>query len=271
MSSLVLNLPVVDEKVNGVVLYDGPSLFDGKRIVVIATGLDPNKSKNEKTGKMVQTWIMVAGTPPVEALDKGKDSSVCGSCKHRHFRSCYVNLGIGGPYQVYEAWKNNKYPTLDMSDPLAMLVFKDKHVRLGSYGDPACVPIDIWNTITHWCAGHTGYTHAWKRISTEYRKFCMASCDTLDEVNQAKARGWKPFYVRQPEDPIPDKFFTCPASKEDGYRLSCQECMVCSGGNYKVGKGVPTIVVHGPSWKRSFFLRGMKLMRNKKKYVGQFN
>ena len=41
---------------NGRVIYRGPSLLDGKRIVVVATGF-VKKSNNDKTGEMIQTWI----------------------------------------------------------------------------------------------------------------------------------------------------------------------------------------------------------------------
>ena len=53
------NLPraSAQSKPNGLVLYHGPSRINRREIVVIATGLR-RKSRNRKTGKMVQIWIL---------------------------------------------------------------------------------------------------------------------------------------------------------------------------------------------------------------------
>lgn len=261
---LRLSLPVV-ERATGVVLYEGPSRINGKPIVVVAT----DKSDNEKTGDMVQVWILSAQKQPIAANKAGLDESVCGSCKHRHFRSCYVNLGRG-PLQVYQTWEADKYPRVKLQHSTSEL-FRDKYIRLGAYGDPAAVPVEVWDCITKVCAGWTGYTHQWKRRSAKpYRRYCMASCDTIEEARKAMRRRWKPFYVRQEGDPIPDGFFSCPASKEEGKRLTCQECRACKGGTWNRRQGLPTIVAHGSSWKMVYFHAGMKLMRNKEKYVGVF-
>jgi hypothetical protein len=50
------------------ILYEGPSMIDGKPIVVIATV----GSANSKTGAMVQTWIMRQDVEPHHALKTGK-------------------------------------------------------------------------------------------------------------------------------------------------------------------------------------------------------
>ena len=48
---------------NGYILFEGKSEIDGKDIVVIATGLNVN-SNNDKTGSMVQTWILCKDIDP---------------------------------------------------------------------------------------------------------------------------------------------------------------------------------------------------------------
>jgi hypothetical protein len=71
------------EKPNGVILYRGPSLLDGKRIVVVATGL-ARRSKNPKTGNLVQTYILAdQGEDPIRAWLNGGDESICGTCPPR--------------------------------------------------------------------------------------------------------------------------------------------------------------------------------------------
>ena len=67
---------------NGVVLYRGPSRLDGAPIVVVATGLQ-RPSENEKTGPMVQTWILRSDEHPVSAVHSGADASICGDCPLR--------------------------------------------------------------------------------------------------------------------------------------------------------------------------------------------
>ncbi len=265
-----LALPVIEARVTGYVIYHGPSLINGEKIVVIATGVSGNKSDNEKTGAVIQCWILHAGLEPLAANHKGLDESVCSSCKHRHFRSCYVNFARG-PEQVYQTWKDGKYPVLDMDNPRTPEIFRDKIIRLGAFGDPVAVPVEVWDTITQRCISHLGYTHQWKqKRNNVYKKYCMASCDTLGEVYKAKFRRWRPFYVRQEGEALPPGFFECPASKAAGKRLTCAECKACAGGTHCWGQASPSIVVHGPSWKTVFFKRGMKLLTNKEKYVGVF-
>ena len=63
----------------GYIIYDGPSQIDGERIVAVAlTG----KSRNSKTGGMLQTYIMRADMDPRQASKSGKISR-CGACPHR--------------------------------------------------------------------------------------------------------------------------------------------------------------------------------------------
>jgi hypothetical protein len=257
-----ISLPVLTTP-SGVVLYHGPSEIDGKKIVVIATGLKEG-SENIKTGSMIQTWILKADKTPLKALDDGTDFSVCGDCKHRHFRSCYVNIAQG-PRAVYEAFLKGNYPeATGYADS-----FKGKYVRFGSYGDPAAVPVKVWEQLSRVAAGHTGYTHRWQKADSKLKQFCMASCDTEEEARKARKLGWKPFLVRLPGEALPKGYFECPASKAEGQRLTCQQCMACKGGKLKRAKqGMPSIEAHGPSWKVQYFIRGMKAMRNKKKYIG---
>ena len=52
------------------IIYKGPSLLDGKPIVVIAT----LSNRNSKTGNVVQTYILKSDTNPLEASKTGADS-----------------------------------------------------------------------------------------------------------------------------------------------------------------------------------------------------
>jgi hypothetical protein len=257
-----MKLPVL-RTITGLVIYDGPSLYDGESIIAIATGLGNARRKNPKTGPVVSTWIMRKDMPPHEAAQEGLDASVCGTCKHRYFGSCYVNLGQG-PYQVWQTWKAGGY---HKATPSRLELLRDQMIRFGAYGDPAYIPLSIWDSVCSVAAGWFGYTHAWRQRQFQgLKRYCMASADTWAEAQDAISRDWRPFYVRSLGDPMPEKFFSCPASEEAGKRMTCQECGVCKGGSHQAGKGLPSIIRHGPSWKKVFFDRGIRLLQNKKAY-----
>jgi len=203
----------------GQVIYNGPSLLDGAPIVAIANKFDSD-SKNVKTGGMVQTWIIRSDVPPHHAVKSGEDASVCGGCIHRK-GSCYVPTWQA-PLSVYNAFHNGRYmPSFDVS------WFAGKHVRIGSYGDPAAVPLGRWLRIKTVATATTGYTHQWARFP-EFAMVAMASVDSLQERMQAKTIGFRTFRVRTATETQPGEV-TCPASKEAGHKLTCEQCKACGG------------------------------------------
>ena len=121
----------------GYVIYDGPSMLDGERIIVVVTGLAG--SRNTKTGKMVQTYIIRPDMHPPEAVRTGADRSICGDCVHRgdgtgKGRSCYVTL-VHGPKNVWQSYQRGVYPAATAAEVAEIVA--GKMVRLGTYGDPA--------------------------------------------------------------------------------------------------------------------------------------
>jgi len=211
---------------NGCVLYDGPSRIDGGRIVVILTGLTDD-SENSKTGAMLQTWIIRADRKPTTARRDGTDCSVCGDCPHRS-GSCYVNLGQG-PRAVYDCWSAGRgYADYDPSVHDANIA--GRMLRLGSYGDPAAVPIESFEPILASVGNHTGYTHQWvKVVGLAYRDVCMASVDTEEQVDEAVSHGWRYFYATPPGHTKRKGEVNCPASVEAGQRTQCEDCTLCNG------------------------------------------
>tara|TARA_Y100000034_G_C6889627_1_gene409032 strand:+ start:926 stop:1723 length:798 start_codon:yes stop_codon:yes gene_type:complete len=255
-----MKLPVVKTPY-GIIIYDGPSLFDGKPIVAIATGFSKNNSKNPKTGEMIQTWIIRKDMMPFEANQEGEDESVCGDCRHRLLGTCYVTMYYG-PHNIYRHYKRGVYAP---AKPGMISLFAGRHVRFGSYGDPCAIPLQIWDSIADVAKGWTGYTHAWKQSRfSSWKKYCMASSDNIGEAQHAMKRGWKPFYVRSEDEPLPDTFFECPASEAAGKRLTCDQCLVCKGGEYRKGQGVPSIQSHGTGYKIKRIRQVAELERKKK-------
>ena len=94
----------------------------------------------------------------------------------------------------------------------------------------------------------------------------MASVETEAAFRLARRRGWKPFRVRNEDEPVLPGEFVCPASEEAGKRLRCEDCLACCGGEWNGKTVTPVIKVHGMHWKPTRFRKMQKLMRQKKKY-----
>lgn len=70
-----ISLPQLEKVEQGYVIYDGPSLINGERIIAVASGFQ--RSRNAKVGKgAVQVWILVANTKLITALQDGFSKQV---------------------------------------------------------------------------------------------------------------------------------------------------------------------------------------------------
>lgn len=234
------------KQASGVILWEGLSLIDRKTpIVCIATGLSGKGSANRKTGAMVQTYILRADVHPLESIATGTDGAICGGCVHRKNaktgrRTCYVNVGQG-PTSVWKAFKRGRYPLMAGADIGAAVA--GKFVRFGTYGDPAAVPVDVWQALAETAGGYTGYTHQWrvKRFAT-LATLCQASCETAADVTAAHAAGFRgTFRVIPLGEDVPAQALHCPASEEQGKRVQCIDCRACDGSRDVV------IMAHGPA------------------------
>lgn len=239
-------------KPNGAVIFEGDSLLDGSPIVVVATGLR-GTSANEKTGDMVQTWILRRDMSPMDAVKSGADAGICGDCKHRGVRTddlaawakprtCYVTV-IQAPRSVYAAYQRGTYPRMTAAAVASLI--GSRPVRLGSYGDPAAVPFEVWSVLVSGAKSHTGYTHQWRQCDARLRGLCMASVDTPAEYETARASGWRTFRVRAPFEPTMTREIICPASHERPL-TTCEQCGLCSGSNGSNDRRATiAIIAHG--------------------------
>ena len=260
----------------GIILYKGNSLYDGKKIMIISTGVF-NKSKNSKTGEMIQTYILRRDICPLLAHRLGEDKSICTTCKHKENSTCYVNIGQG-PKSVYSAYHNDSYRDFEEGD---IKYFKGKNIRIGSYGDPAIIPFEVIDYICKDANKVTGYTHFWKSCDQRLKKYCMASVDSIkdymNEYYEANNLGWRTFRIRENEDNLlVNNEIMCPASKESGVKNTCSNCGLCSGLSNKSNKNI-VILLHGDSekmgsmWKLERYIKMMKKIKNKKKYRRDYN
>lgn len=219
---------------NGWVLYEGPSQLDSQPIVCIVTGAT-NFTSNRKTGFMLQTWIMRSDTHPQEALLKGKDVSVCGNCPLRPNqqgrRVCYVNpMSLGQVYKQFKAGRYDGKPILNYNLP----------ARIGSYGDPTAVPLEVWQPFLKQVSFATGYTRQWLTPKfAEYKTFCMASTFSKEEAARAQLLGWKTYRIRSPQEQINPEEISCPAYVNPG-EVTCSSCKLCNGQSANI-----SIPVHG--------------------------
>ena len=222
----------------GYIAYEGPSIIDGKQIVVIINKID-NGSDNAKTGAIVQSFIIRSDVNPVEALQTGADASICGNCEHRPLLArktgkppCYVNVGRS-VRAVYEAYKRGRYVKANLET--IALALAGKALRIGTYGDPAAAPVSTWQRVIRYVSSHAGYTHQWDTLGFDHgawNSLVMASADTIDQAALANLYGMRVFRVSVGVDKQANEV-TCPASAEGGKRATCADCMLCGGTSKK--------------------------------------
>jgi hypothetical protein len=251
----------------GVVFYRGPSVLTGDPIVGIASGIS-GESMNPKTGPMVQTYVLRSDIGPMDAVRSGSDDAICGDCALRgtggRDRKCYVTPFFG-PLQIWKHFTAGDYPDVTWRELQA--VVEGRAVRLCAYGDPAALPFEVWASLLETASTWTGYTHAYRRCDQRFKKFCMASVDTVEEFYEARALGWRTFRIRRTSNdplvtgsyPAPEVGqsrsvpleFVCPASDEADHRSTCQACQLCRGTSSPARNVV--IVAHGkPSSLKAF-------------------
>jgi hypothetical protein len=233
-----------------IVIYRGPSNLDGSPIVAIAT----LGSSNEKTGKMVQTWILRADVHPSEASSTSSDASVCGECPRRHSLGgdCYVLLPFG-PGATFKHWTSNDRPDTNWQDfvPRLRKEAQAHGLRMGSYGDPAAVPWHVWSELIEAIEPtlHTGYTHQWRNLveidaRAWYSENLMASCDSGEEATLAQMAGWRTFTAIRPSDEKPDNSVQCLADREKNPK-QCKDCGICNGAQGRSERTSVYLVEHG--------------------------
>ena len=247
------------------VIYNGPSAYDGKPIVAIIQ----RSSKNTKTGNLAQLWILSAEHDPITASRTGEDYAVCGNCKHRgkaapnkstgwaSERACYVNL-VHGPLAVYKAWERGVYKRAKtIGDVQALL--SGQTLRLGAYGDPGALPDGMIGLLVQMSDGHTGYTHSQTAFNDSHAiekiaRHVMLSADSKAEAMHAHGRGFRTFRVipiaawkANGKAELLSNEIICPASKEAGNKTTCGECKLCGGSSQKA-KSI-AIVAHGTGAK----------------------
>lgn len=203
------------------IVWRGPSVFTGNPVQIVMTGIDL-KSVNEKTGPMVQISVLPEGRNP--SLDFGtlRERDVCGDC---------VLVGRGARrvcYAAYLAWLHGQHMMQyrELSFVEARVALAGKSVRVGSYGDPAAVPFDVWNELLVRVDNWTGYTHAWRTCDQRFRHLLMASVETTDGYLEARRMGWRTFRLKLPSFAVHPGEIRCPY---ETHGVQCVKCRLCCG------------------------------------------
>ena len=210
---------------NSAVIYEGKSPYDGAEIMVLAIAIK-TPSTNRKTGWMIQIYILVKDVPPVEAVRLELDASVCGNCSMRWNKGggCYVT-----PLFMTPMWKKGLEAPRITPTELARLADKyNSPIRQGAYGDPAFVPMYVWEELENAVSNKKGasYTHQWEWVSPEYAKFSMASVENLKQKADAQALGYRTYRMVDNEAEIATDEVLCPNTSKG---VQCRECGLCGG------------------------------------------
>jgi len=219
---------------------------------IIATA----RSTNSKTGDIPTVWIG-------KTLDESRASCDSVKCPLRPWARdgqimCYAHAGT--PLMAFSSATKSVANGADRSLESAIenRSASARIIRVGAIGDPAVLPFSWWNRLQVLTKKAKlkiiSYTHGW-RDRPDLVGLTMASCDSLEQAEQAAARGFraaiatrevtadsKPFYLSNG-----DKVVVCPAiaSKARGRQnVTCNDCQLCVAS--KAGAHV-AFVDHGPT------------------------
>ena len=237
----MIALPKRKRPVTGFEVYRGPSALGGGDVVGIVT----LRSENRKTGDMAQLWILPADRSPLDALQAGENHGACGDCPLQGVfdpavgrmsgRVCYVNVGQA-PRSVWLKYCAGRYPRYVPNVHGELL--SGRPIRLGAYGDPAALSVELLEHLASVSSGWTGYSHQLFRIdrarADRLARLLMVSCHNQAQLDEARRRGWRAFVTVATEHAergrLPAGAVECPAYTRG---VSCATCQLCRGTSRK--------------------------------------
>jgi hypothetical protein len=240
-----------------VILWRGASPTTGAPIM--AVGVSPGASANTKTGPMVQTYVLPADRDPVLERRDGNKRATCGDCPLA-CGGCYVRAELG-PMASWRAAHDGAAVDLSRLRDVAPAFWRrvvsefgrGRAVRIGSDGDPAMIPVEVWRALVRRAEVWTGYTHqtafgghdGWTAPharQTALRSLSMASTTDPASTRAAWRAGWRTYRARPVGAPLLRGEIDCPASRG----TTCADCGLCSGvGGRAAGAPSISIEVHG--------------------------
>ena len=216
--------------------------LDGGPIVGLITGLRL-LSGNRKTGVMLQTYMLRRDMTPMDATRIGADSSACGDCQLRHITvkkvlaetgkrtaRCYVK-----PHwltRTWTSWYTGRVYSISPKELGKIIDYLYIPVRQGAYGDPAAIPLSVWDALNTSSKG-TSYSHQWKTV--DIKKYAMASVSNLQEAKEAQSKGWRTYRVDIEQAGPQANEIMCPAEPRG---VTCAACGLCNGTRGQTAKSI---------------------------------
>lgn len=209
--------------------------------VLISKAASPSAA-NSKTGHMWQVYILPDnGLSATDSVASGADRAVCGNCPHRKADGgagdCYTyGMPIVAANGMIRVDDDGRSETITAD----MITASGLPVRLGAYGDPAAVPFDVMAPLVIAAdKRHTAYTHQWRTCDQRWREVAMASCDSIEDMHEANAMGWRTYTVVPVGTGKIVGAVPCPSP-----RVKCADCLKC-GGTGTGRRGNVSIEAHG--------------------------
>lgn len=95
------------------------------------------------------------------------------------------------------------------------------------------------------------YTHFWRLpIAAPFKPWCMASVETIKELEEAQSTGWRTFRATRSDDPseLHESEVWCPnAVGPKKNVINCINCMACDGAGKNSARKSIADPVHGPT------------------------
>jgi hypothetical protein len=219
-----------------------------QNLIVFKLGKTTNTKISSGTEKIVQ--IYTYSLEQVEYVKSNPEkfsyktffslaNSNCFECPFRGYLKCYTHKftqarGFISSIKSILVEDNILEFNSELSNKLVNMC-KGRYIRFGTYGEPSVLPLTLVESIVNVSFSHTGYTHQWLK-KPEFSKYFMASIENEKQAIFAQKLGYRSFIVTK--DILPSKIaINCPASKESGYKTTCEKCNLCSG-NRKGSKDI---------------------------------
>lgn len=189
---------------------------------------------NSKTGDGVQIYLV-----PYDWVETGRigdDAAVCGDCPFAGGNGCYVRKGTaswGLHSKVRSLHQRLIKGKLIINEPEEVIgICRDRFVRFGAYGETVLLGESLIRKITEVCDGWTGYTHQIKRFPWASKYFMVSSEGNL------LGGDYREFLVIPKGSDRIKGMTLCPASKEAGRKLTCNNCLLCQGTSSEAKKSI---------------------------------
>lgn len=226
------------------------------------------KKRPKKAPSLPAAAALVTGTTGngktgdglVVAIGRTREESLksCAGCPMLENKECYAQFGspMFGHHSQIKALERGK----DYSLKAALKNVKKTATmaRFGSIGDPGALP-PSWikeavAAVRRFGLTVIGYTRLWMYDSHKHLAgVFMASCYTLEEVDQAVARGFRATLVVAWDYSGPEVFYTpgghkCIICASQTRGVTCSDCLLCDGS--KPG-AVIVFIQHGPRVRKN--------------------